>query len=653
MKKNLLAVGVLMLSFPLVAQNVLTYVGNGATVIVQNDALVYNGGGWQNVGTVANTGDIMVNGAATDKFEVAAGSDFRLQYTDGSTYGQLHITGIPQTAITGTVNKDYRADSNHSDALSTLGRQQVALPFVGYTLGDVKGVLGSWLNTTNTALNYTGRFNVASLFRWNNARARYDQISGSDAVLMGKPTDYFILPRRSQDAGGTNFTIQWDAAADLKTFAGTPSSDEAANTTVSLTGAAAGINFGINGNAKNYYYERYNSYILDPFRAGGPSPAVWDADYGKNLYQFGNPFLTNLDLTYIGHDETVPAGENHDGINIQGLVGIAVLGANSVNWQNGVGTTNTLSNVHQATTSAGVFQAGNVDALLIKPLTPFYVKMDGSATAATSLSLNNTRLFSNTQRSANTGYHVTSNRNAGIPSDKIVKQVAVVLKDASGNEMGRTHYAVSPSAVTGAASTELQSYVINYPIYTKEEIAGGGADPDKVNYKLYINAANETDYASKEIPLVINAQNAASVSFELYEAGQRLEDGQSFNNGKSFYIKKDNVITEIKDGDALAYGLGDYGLYYEAPEGFLGAGTSVKSSTVIARKANVWVVRFADTWKSADVEVYSAAGQLVSAKKNVSTASDYIIPLRSDANGMFLVKAVSSNGEVVIKKIVK
>ncbi len=659
MRKNLLILGSLVFTASINAQ-ILTYVGGDALVTVKDGALVYSGGGWQNAsaGKVDNEGDIMIVGTpGTDKFDIGTSANFTLKYVNSSTYGQLYITGINQTSdITGKVIKEYRATVNNSSTLNTLGRQQVALPFYNFTIGDLKAALepgatsATWLNTTTTTLNYTGRFNVSSVFKWNSPRSRYDQITGANTTVVGKPTDYYIIPRRSQNATGTAFNLEWDAAASIRNFTGTPVSDQGTDVEVTLTGAAAGISFGINGNAKNYYYERYNSYVTDPFRAGGPfgSPA-WHADYGKNLYQVANPFLTNIDLKYIGTNE----GANGDGIEVSGLIGIYTFGNATINWQNGVGSTYTTDANRIATLSGGVLQAGDVNSVLIKPMEEFYVKMDG-ATSPT-FNMKNTRRFSQTPRSSITYSGVTGrSESLNIPSDKIVKQVAAILKDSSGNEIGRTYYAVSASAQTGYAdSNNLQAYVNDYPIFTKEELLSGGEDTNQTS-QVYINAANEIDFAKKEIPLKIASTEATSLSFEIYEGGDLLQTGQQLSTGKSFYIKVNNEITQISQNTNVALSNGDnIGLYYDMPEGSLGSIDNILYQTVIAKKDTDWVVRFAKDWKSADVEVYSATGQLIHSKKSVSTSQDYIIPINSKATGLFIVRTTSETGKIVTKKIVK
>lgn len=655
MKKNLLTLGALALGLSLNAQ-ILTYVGKGAVVTVQNEALVYSGGGVElaagdasSKAIINNMGDIMIVGDAdqSSKLTVASDADFRLQFDETATnkdvYGQLYIANVPQGNISGTVNKDFIADANNG----TTGRQQTSLPFFNYNMAQLKTALGTYLQTTNTSLNSAGRFNYASVFKWNNKAARFDQLTDANsATSVGKPTDYYILPRRNS-AG----TIMWDAATTKKTFTGTPVSDISGLTqSIPLEISVIG-SYGTNGNTKNYYYERYNSYLNDPFEVGGGGGTPsWSTNYGKNISQFGNPFLTNIDLFNITNDS------DGDGASLSNVQGIAYYGANDLNWyyqQTSSGYTGTIysnGSIVLVNASGGAFQAGdtNRDKLLIKPMKEVMIKFTNSTVP--SLNFNPTRRFAQTARTATYGGVTTARNVSAIPADKIVKQVAAVLYNASGNEVGRTYYAVSPSATTGASvNAKLQGYVQNYAVYTKEEQVIGGEDLSQPQ-QLYINEANEISYQGKEIPMIINFNEASVLKFEVYEAGERVAN---LSNGKSFYIKKDNVITKINDGDSINVSGTSYGLFYEQPEGVLGTNDSSKSQTVIAKKESDWVVRFATNWKTADVEIFSAAGQLIHAKKKVSTSTDYVIPFNTNVKGLFLVKATSESGEVVTKKIVK
>ncbi len=640
MKKKLLAISAVFAVLSLQAQ-VLTYVGDDATFTVLDEALVYSGGGWQNAGTgeVTNYGDIMVVGASGDLFDVASSGKFTLKFdeTDASkeVYGQLYIKGVPQGLISGNVHKEFLADAN----TSATGKQQIGLPFYNFTILDLKNAVGSTLQVTSTALTTAGRFNPATVFVWSNRLARFDQIVGADTKKVGKPTDYFAIPRRNQSGG-----IVWDAANTKSTFVGMPVSDIGGLTEGVLLQTSAITNFGSAGTTINSYRERYNSYLDDPF-VDKTVASNWSTGlYGERLNQFANPFLTNIDLSNIVNDT------DGDGAYLSNVEGIAYYAASDLSWSAGSGTTYSNANIVMAKTNAGAFQAGDVDKLLIKPLQEVMIKFN-DATIPT-LNFNNTRRFAQDARVV-VYAGVTTSRNANsIPSDKIVKQVAVILNDAAGHELSRTYYAVSPSAITGVSEdAKLQGYIADGFIYTKEEVASGGEDVNQTA-KLYVNEANEVAFAGKEVVLKINTADAASLSFVVYEAGKKVS---SLSNGRSFYIKQGSTITKIDNDGTLALNGGDLGLYYEQPEGTLGAtSSSAKVQTVIAKKSNEqWIVRFASTWKSATVEVFSAAGQLLHSGKNISTSGDYNIPLSSNVNGMFIVKATSDNGEVVIKKIVK
>ncbi len=623
----------------------LVYVGNAATVTVLGQTLMYDGGGFHTVtgATVNNSGNIMVNAVASDIFKTDG--TFNLTLSDINNYGQLYISGIPQNNITGKVNKAYRSDSNAS--ADGTASQQIGLPFYHFPVDDLNTAVGGYLNTTVSTLNSAGRWNPSSFFKWNSGKARFDQIVGSGATAyVGGPLDYYIIPRRNS-AG----TIMWDAAGTTKIFSGQPTSDNntsgETNYSIVLSGAYAG-SFGTNGNASNYFQEKYYSYIDDPFSSKSPN---WDADYGKNLYQVANPFLTNIDLKYIGRDESVAISDDN---YITNLYGVAYY-TGGLTWDKTTGTnyvSKTLTKVNSAN-----LQAGDLD-LIIKPMGEFMIKLS-SASSAT-LNFNKTRRFAQTSRldsSTSSGPTAKTEDDDDIPADKIVKQIAVVMYDPDDLEIGRTYYAISPTAVTGHQSgfTTIQAYNNGDIIFTKEELPNGGEDAN-FNDLLYINEANETDFKKKKIPLYIDYQAGAYyLKFEVYEKGQRVSN-EGLSSGENFYIETSaNSFVKLNDGDVLSSLSGEksLGLYYGKPSsGTLDTNSASLSQTIIAKKDSQWVVRFAKNWNSAKVEVYSAAGQLINSKSQISTQSDYSIPLSSQVKSVFIVKAISENGEIVTKKII-
>ena len=656
------------------SQNILTYVGNSALVTVQSNTLVYNGGGLQTVGSavVNNSGNIMINGVATDGLTIAPTTSFNLKFNGAQSYGQLYIKDIPQGNISGKVNKEFRADVNSG----TTAKQQVGLPFFNYKISDLvsnitnspSNTAGNYLNVTNGSNNSAGRFSPSSVFKWNNAKARFDQIvSGGDltTVNVGTALDYYIIPRRN--SAGTEV---WNAAntGNVTTFSGTPVSDITTVQSLSLTGAAAGISFGFNGSSANYYGEKYRTYLDDPFLSKTGNAGNWDTNYGKNLYQVANPFLTNIDLKYIGQSETT----NSDGNAIPNLQGVAYY-TSGLTWTKASGTgypseNNTGSSNGAAgrtivmTARSGVFQAGDISAnrLIIKPMGEFMIKLstDNGSNTASKIDFTALRRFSNVSRNNTTDTTNPTSRTADdtdIPADKIVKQLAVIMYDSDSLEIGRTYYAISPSAITGnnPGNTLLQAYNGDDSIiYTKEENINGGEDVN-ISTKLYINEANEIDFKSKEVPLFINYTTSPYyLAFEVYEKGERMPNGLS--NGNHFYLKdSQGQLFKIDDGSSFSLsGNQNLGLYYQKPDATLLAESVLASQTFIAKKDSHWVVRFAKNWNKATVEVYSVSGQLMSSKSNISTSTDYLIPVNYQAKGVFVVKATSEKGEVVIKKIV-
>ncbi|MDL1914304.1 MAG: T9SS type A sorting domain-containing protein [Bergeyella sp.] len=648
--------------------DVLTYVGDEALVTVKSNTLVYSGGGWKNdgKGVVNNSGNIMIVGDGTQKFDVSSKSSFNLLFNESDSkkedYGQLYVSGIPQSNISGVVNKEYMADWNVGET----ALQQMAFPFHNLSLDNLDSALGSYLNKTNNSLGSRGgRVYPNSIFRWNNAKARYDQlVAGNASASIGNPTDYFIVPRRN--ASGA---VVWDAAKDKKIFSGTPVSDVSGKTTVTLEVALPEINFGNKGANRNWYRERYSSYIYDPFE----DSSVWSASYGRNLSQFGNPFLTNMDLTNIPSGSL--DGKDASGISIRDIVGIAYTAGDAGNFSIKGGTTvNNEGMVIAKTNNSGIFQVGDIkNTLVMKPLSAVMIKFSTDQSAnPQKLNLNNTRRFAKTARTG-TDYSVTASRSASaeiandlnmrsVPVDRLVKQLAVILKDKSGRVMGRTYYAVAPNSVTGRkyGTPSLQSEAVEgAAIYTLEESIDGGADKDFSN-KLYINEANEISFKGKELPLVVAGDNSQyTLDFELYEGGVEVKNGRSdLPSGESFYLRKGNTITKLTSGKTMPISSGNYGLYYGAPgtrafdikEKALDSRSAV---TVILKKGKDWVISFSKDWKSADVEVYSATGQLVYSENGINTGSLYTIPMESTTRGLFLVKTTSEKGDIVTKKMIK
>ena len=654
-KKLLIAAGI---STFLVAKSQLTYVGDAALVQIQDQALVYSGGGIKLEGSakINNIGDVMVV-TSGENFEVASTSDFRLKYVSPSVYGQLYIKDMPQANITGRVNKEY-VDVVHG----TTGRQQVALPFYNLSPSDLLAILPN-VNITNSALSSTGRWNKRSVFKWNNTTSAFDQITSTlTPTSVGKPTDYYILSRRNYDG-----SIAWDptvtAENDLtatdniagttttsgitaintkkKIFKGVPVSDAGTDTAVTISGSFSG-SFGASGNSANAYNEKYNSYVDDPFVTN-----KWTGDYGLNIYQYGNPFLTNVDLSLVKKGTTSSDDDNAIS-NLNGIYyytsGVERGEVNAV-YTNATGVKVTFD-------SNGAIVGGVANDLVVKPMQEVVLKMND--TTSQTLKFNKTRRFAQTARAESTTYSVTAARLSAAPV--VTKQLGVILLNSNDQELGRAFYVVNSDAVTGYApdAARMQATTDNTSIFTKEEVLSGGADAN-TTYGLYINEANEADYKGKQIPLVINDINAAKLKFFLIENGKILSDNNDLSNAKSFYFENNGTFTKLNSGMSLPVTNTNftYGLYYDQPNGSLSTNELTNGQTIVAKNGSDYVVRFNKKWKSADIEIYSSVGQLIYTAKKVPTNSDYTLPFNNSVNTVYLVKIKSENGEVVTKKVIK
>lgn len=652
MRKSLFAIGLLAVVSSVQAQNVLVHVDDAATTYVSKGTLLYSGGGLQMkaTGKVENHGNIMVSGAASDSFKTIDASNVdKTEATGGGnfvnmlneptaynqvntnsssatpvyTYGQLFISGIPQANLTGIVDQEFRA-VNHGTY------QQIGLPFYDKTASTLSAELGKTF--TNT------RYSKNEILTWNNSTVVSENFSTSSKLGVAKPgTAYYML-------GGTGL----DVSNTTRVVKGRPVADDAA-TAIPLQGAGASVNFGTNGNSTNQYNEKYNTYLQDGFET-----TPWQGSYGKNWYQFSNPFLTNLDLSRIAVNE----GPNGDGVNLTTIQGVRLEVSGVTTTQTG-GTGS--ASYKYITFTSGV-PTGDVDYMMVRPMGTFAIKLLNN-TASDSFNFANLRRFNYYSRAAGTDYSVVANKNAA----KIgtVKQLGVVALDANGKEVGRTYYVVYPSGTTGHSSTDAKTQVKATSadlVGTFEEALTGGYDNNYTGqYWLYINEANENNFKGKNIKLVNYDMNKVkSYKFEIRENAELVSDGtHALSSGTGFYFKAPNGIAQqAKQGDVVPASAAEFDLYYGEPSSVVLAVSKpdvTPSRTMVVYNPQItnYVVRFDPNWKKADIEVYDMSGKLVISKKAVSTSTDFVIELDGKIKNSYVVKIVSDKGETVNTKILK
>ncbi|WP_415325462.1 T9SS type A sorting domain-containing protein [Chryseobacterium sp. MMS23-Vi53] len=651
MRKSLFAIGLLAAIGSVQAQNVLVHVDDAATTYVSKGTLFYSGGGLQTkaTGVVENHGNFMVSGSATDSFktidasnvdktETNGGANFvnrlnepgayaSVNPTDASTpavytYGQLFISGIPQTNITGIVDQEFRAVSHGT-------YQQIGLPFFDKTASTLSAELGKTFSNT--------RYSQNEILAYNNANVVSMNVPLTTKLGVANPgTTYYML-----GGSGLNLTT-------TKTVKGRPVTDAAATSVVTLQGAGASVNFGTNGNSTNQYSEKYNTYVQDGFET-----TPWQGNYGKNWYQFSNPYLTNLDLSQIATNEA-----SGDGINLTTIQGVRL----EVSGVSTTQTGGTGSAGYKFITFPSGVPTGDVAYSMIRPMGTFAIKLLNN-TAADQLNFANLRRFNYYNRAAGTPYNVAANKNAA----KIgtVKQLGVIGLDSNGNEVARTYYVVYPNGTTGHSDTQAKTQVKSTSsdiLGTYEEALNGGYDYNYTNqYWLYINEANESNFKGKNIKLVnYDLNKIKSYKFEIRENAELVSAGtHALSSGTGFYYKAPNgTLQEAKQGSVVPASNAEYDLYYGEPSNVVlavEAPSTTPSRTVVVYNPEItnYIVRFDPKWKKADIEVYDMSGKLVISKKAVNTSTDFVIELDNKIKNSYVVKIVSDKGETVNTKILK
>ena len=645
MKRNIITLGMLALGFLTKAQtNDLTYVGNGAEMTITPEVIYSVIDGKMTIvgtGKITNSGNVMLmNNPLTNHggfrtlttagLPKTNGGNFILKMYDANLsnlkYGQLYFGGfgIPdQSRVTGVVDKEYK-DNHHGSY------QQIALPFRNKLLSELSAeLLSPGDNFKFGAGNRANRYSGEAIMKYNNQYARFDDLASTD-VSHPSMFSYYILG-----------TKKFNASTAVKTVKGVPLPLLSYGDFIPAGGhLSSDVVFGTGGKNQNYYRERYNTYIQDQWEVATP----WTGNFGKNLYMYGNPYLTNLDLINY-----LPQMTNNDILGLR-------LDPGTVTTASGGGTQST--GAKHVTYNAAGTPSGDV-GLVIKPMQTFVLKFRNNNTQSIGTSIG--ARFAYTARPHLASPSVLSRGSAGS-----LKQLGVIALDEHGNELGRTYYVVYPEAQTGKPatySTQVAAGGENI-IGTFEEKPTGGIDEELQNsYWLYINEANQSDFKGKEIPLKIYSDKVRALKFEVRENAVEVPDSQEkFRNGQSFYISKGNDLVTVGHNKTIPVSASDnsFGLFYGKPSGYndvSSAGNVAKpSATVVAfdEATKEYKIFFDPAWNTAKVEVYDLSGRLIYSKDKVDTkAGEFTLSLPSGNRATYVVKAVSETGSVFSQKIIK
>ncbi|SIT96806.1 hypothetical protein SAMN05660493_01501 [Epilithonimonas bovis DSM 19482] len=611
----------------------LTHVNDNTVLSVAKNALLYNSGSFETVGNgkADVAGNVMMVAKSEEDYlkSLSANKNIFLRLNDNvnwnsSTYGQLYVKGFSQNNITALVAKEY-ASNKHGDY------QQLAIPFYGKEFSSLQDEFSTTLSNQ--------RWSRQEVLRWNNKKIRFDgsvipsatinsnstpgiSINLTDKTTLADRLSYYAVGT----AGGLN-------PENVLLISGIPYSDGLA---VELQ--QDNINFGSSGSATNIYREKYNTYLSDIFEFSNP----WEGSFAKNVYQYANPFLTNIDLSLIGIDET-----SGDGNNISNIWGISV-NPNSVKFNSSTGTASSYSANQIVTFDENLRPVGNIDALIIKPLGTFKIKLRDNSFQQ--LNFDNLRRFASVPRSEDTSYSVTAAKRSEGTS---LKQLEVILLDEKNNQIGETYFVVG-NLQTGEIKDELKSVqAIATPanlLSTSEETPEGGIDQNLASkYRLYINEVNES---FKGKPISLSVFDGKKLKFRIRENSKLIS--VSLNNGESFYLKNANgAITQIKPGDEIQIDSQNYDLYYGYPDKTLDVSTTKISRTVVTldRSLEKYVVLFDPLWKNAKVNVYDLSGKLLIHKSQVKTDTPFVIEISKD-NRVLIVNVQNEDGQIINSKII-
>jgi len=678
MKRKIFTLGLLSLAFSANAQSLLG-VQDQASLHIKEDALIYSGGELKTVadGVIDNFGNVMIVGGGfktvtASNTNKTNGGNFILRLwsnatTNGSIvnggtvikYGQLYIDNqTTQAQVTGIVDKEYK-DNAHG------AYQQMAIPFYKKKFSELSTELNA--NLSGNRRNKTG------ILVWNNSKVRFDHFTPSDNttdILLasttpvensGATTYYAIGSMNFNAFSGGNLN---SLSTKVFTIKGVPFAGTIIGT---LTGAGQNVDFGPGGKNTNYFRERYNSYLGDHWEH---STNLWTGNYGKNIYQFGNPYLTNLNLKYLGKIVS-----NLKGVRVDPSIDVKATGAETggvyLSYTSGVATGDVKQAIVRPMGTFEIKLSTGTTPLDFGKLRKFAYSASSSATptyndgvTVQSKSLNEELLLSELSELSTNSTAKTANARL---SSSTVKQLGVIALDSDGKELGRTYYVVYADGVSGQPTNLTTQVTANSKniIGTFEESKKGGVDEDLINsYWLYINEANENDFKGKEIPMRVYSSDVKSLVFEILENAEDIADGQErLSSGESFYIfdGKKHVLIGNNKKISISSTDAEFGLYYGKPAELASQKNTIAtiqkpSATILAYDESIAAhkILFDPEWKKATVQVFDLSGRLILSQANVdATKGEFVVNLPSAVRGTYVVTAVSETGKKFSQKVIK
>ena len=618
MKKNLLFAALVIPLLSVSAQ----WTQTGGTVKVMPNTLKYVTGNHNIQGTAieSNEGNVNVRG----DFAVGTTATFRNEFTDAQAYGQLIIQN-GQT-VAGEIVSEY--------ALNDISPFfYMSFPFLTYTAETAANQAGlenaNWFNYTGTGNFYSQRYKNP-IFSHNN-ESNYSEDRVASEILE-------VTKSHSINIGyAENDTATLDQVLEFK---GTPN-NLTANESVSVPST---IDIP-SSKAQNSVGEWFYSYIFDPVVA---APVGWkegitdvtnEGNYGENVYYFGNPYTSAVNIqSFI---------ESQDNI-------AAVFIDMEQAWNPEVGNVWGENNNYIVKTTDGT---GDGDEIyLIRPHHQIGIKADATTPVNFALFPEESKTFAGDldgEVAPNYG-QLLNNRNF-----TPFYQIGMHLYDSNDMRTGNRFYVVASDAYQAANSGEGIETFNNWMeddatgFYTLQENADGTISTEYAHAKAYINGVNATDYIALPIQLAFQAPEGGTFTLKPVFSDALSNSDHMFyfedtQEGEIFEIDENFSYTFTTEGNELDR----FRMYWNGvPEQLSVDEVSLVSETVVYKDSQIFKVRFAKDWNKADVYVYNVMGQLVHSATQVDTSTDYVLPLRKQA-AVYVVKTVGDNGTVTTKKIV-
>jgi|GEM_PF-796754 len=651
------------------------YVAGTAKVKVNESTLVYFGGGLtlknevNQEKVVENAGNIIINGsyANTGQSAGADGKNFVSTWTDDTNYGQVII----QQGVTTTSKLTMEKGAIDPDIFSW---GQFAIPYnFANPEAAMQGLFGSAAHYSNGSSRY-----YASMMKWDNLqKPEFDNLKADNSAGSLQPGDYVILNLSYFSANVLPVMIDAVATGKLP-YSGVPTNKNYPQyfNVASYPDPVTYPTWNDWRNLKNSYNERYYTYIFDDVRAGNSS------NYGRNFFQFGNPYTSNIDLSYIG------TSTNDDDVYIADLMSVSKIGDENWNPDHDPGSqASTVTSTVRAVWN-GSSWSGNPDALIIKPFETFIIGLTGDADRTSdsrSFSFNDKlKTFSSTPGAGSfSGSSTTDDKmnnnsllslfSATSATKNIFYQLGLRLYDSNDKYANNEVYVVvaSSSKVQNGVADKYESEYADFDgrtgFYLAQENANG-SEVTTTDRKLYINAVN-VQYAAKPIQLFFNRK---ANDYEGYYLKADLFYGDIFNRLESedinypgnnsfyFYDKFEDVLLPITTEFSYYVELSDNPVESRYQVFWNGGPQQNKimdteeilpsSQTFIYKDQERQMVRFNEGWSTAEIKVYDLSGRNILTHEGVKTDSDF--ELKLPTKGVFVVKILSNTGEVYTQKII-